>query len=116
MPAKPKPFKAEKVAAESPSKSSGVSPNALAAFSYILGWLSALIVLVIEKENKFVRFHATQSLILNLVFIVTYLLAIGCLLSPLFLLYSIYLAYKAYTGEKYKIPYIGEYAEKHAEK
>ena len=59
------------------------------------------------------KFHATQSLILSLIFMVTYIFAIGCLLSPLFFLYSIYLAYKAYTGEKYKIPYIGEYAEKH---
>ena len=110
MPAKPKPKE------EEAPRSGGVSPNALAAFSYIFGLLSALIVIVIEKENRYVRFHAFQSLLLSLVFIVACILVIGCFLSPIFFLYSLYLAYKAYTGEKYKIPYIGEYAEKQVER
>lgn len=31
-------------------------------FSYLLGWLSGVIVLVIEKEDKEVRIHAWQSI------------------------------------------------------
>jgi uncharacterized membrane protein len=36
----------------------GVSENIAGLLAYILGWISGIILLVIEKENKFVRFHA----------------------------------------------------------
>ena len=43
--------------------STGLQPNAAALFSYLLGIISGIVFLVIEKDNKFVRFHALQSII-----------------------------------------------------
>ena len=41
----------------------GLDENIAGAISYLLAFLSGIIVLVMEKENKFVRFHALQSTI-----------------------------------------------------
>ena len=43
--------------------STGIQPNVAGLLSYVLGWLTGLIFFLIEKENKFVRFHALQSMI-----------------------------------------------------
>jgi uncharacterized membrane protein len=43
--------------------STGLEPNIAALLSYILGWLTGIIFFLIEKDNKFVRFHAMQSII-----------------------------------------------------
>jgi len=41
-----------------PKSQSGLEPNVAAALSYVLGAISGIIFLLIEKEDKFVRFHA----------------------------------------------------------
>jgi len=38
--------------------------NIAAALSYLVGFVTGVIFLLVEKENKFVRFHAMQSTIL----------------------------------------------------
>ena len=38
--------------------STGIQANVAGLLSYVLGWISGLIFILIEKENKFVRFHA----------------------------------------------------------
>jgi uncharacterized membrane protein len=43
--------------------STGLEPNIAALLSYILGWLTGIIFFLIEKDNKYVRFHAMQSII-----------------------------------------------------
>ena len=43
--------------------STGIQANVAGLLSYVLGWLTGLIFFLIEKENKFVRFHAAQSLV-----------------------------------------------------
>ena len=43
--------------------STGIQPNVAALLSYLLGWVTGLIFFLIEKDNKFVRFHAMQSII-----------------------------------------------------
>ena len=42
----------------------GLDPNVAALLSYLGGFVSGIIIFVLEKDNKFVRFHAMQSLIL----------------------------------------------------
>ena len=37
--------------------------NTAGALTYVLGWVTGLVFLLIEKKNAFVRFHAMQSLI-----------------------------------------------------
>ncbi len=59
---------------------SGLSPNVAAALAYVFGWLSGLAVLLLERENRFVRFHALQSI---LVFAPLTALAIGLAFIPL---------------------------------
>jgi uncharacterized membrane protein len=50
--------------AGAPQTSSGMDPKVAAAISYI--WIVGVIFYLLEKENKFVRFHAMQSIIFGL--------------------------------------------------
>jgi len=107
-----------------------------------IGILAALYILLTEKKkDKFLAFHAWQSLLLTVVIIVVFpvlAIVIGivsmvlatvtgglgglimpCVFLPLTLAMLIafcYLAYKAYKGEMYKLPVIGPFAEKQANK
>src|SRR5215208_7905053 len=45
--------------------STGLDENIAALLSYVFGWISGLIFFLIEKESRLVRFHAMQSLLLN---------------------------------------------------
>lgn len=47
----------------------GLSPNVAGALAYLLGPITGVLFLVIEKENRFVRFHAAQSIAVGLVLI-----------------------------------------------
>jgi uncharacterized membrane protein len=98
---------------------SGLNSNTAATLAYLVGFISGIYFLVTSKD-PFVRFHAMQStivfagfFILNIV--LNYIPVIGVLLSPLLGLASlvlwIFLMMKAYKGEKYKLPTIGDIAE-----
>lgn len=92
--------------------------NTLAFLAYVLTWLTGLIVFLIAKDKakdqKYVKFHAMQAILLGLIGIV--ISPFTLFLGPLVLwFYSLYIGFKyAYKGEKYLVPYIGEYAEKYA--
>jgi uncharacterized membrane protein len=127
----------------------GLDPKVAAALSYI--WIVGLIFFFIEKENRFVRFHAMQSIIFGiansvilvllsvLTMILTIVMGVGgamvggvlglivsllgwliwllfALVIVLLLLGLIFAAYKAYQGEKFKLPFIGNIAEKIVDK
>ena len=100
---------------------SDLSENTRGALCYVLGFLSGIFFLLTEKENKFVRFHAMQSTIVFLGITLFMMFPfIGWMLSvfiaPLSLLLWLFLMYKAYQGEKFKLPVIGDLAEKQAKK
>ena len=42
----------------------GASEHATIAIAYALGWISGLVVLLAEKNNDKVRYHAAQSIII----------------------------------------------------
>jgi uncharacterized membrane protein len=99
---------------------SGLNPKVAGLLTYIGGWISGIIFLILEKENRFVRFHATQSIIvfgtLNLVSIVFGWMprvggAISGFVAALGFVFWIVLMVKAYHGEMYKLPVIGDIAE-----
>ena len=101
--------------------STGLEANVAGLLCYVLGWISGLVFLLIEKENKFVRFHAMQSIIVFGVLSVASIvlgwipvlnLVIVPLISVLGLVLWIVLMVKAYQGEKYKLPWAGDLAEK----
>jgi uncharacterized membrane protein len=106
----------------SPSGKSGtgLDRNLAAMLSYLLGFISGVAFLVLEKDDHYVRFHAMQSTItfgglfalnvlLGMVPILGWL--ISFLLLPATLVLWLVLMFKAYQGEKFKLPYVGDIAE-----
>jgi uncharacterized membrane protein len=103
--------------------STGLEENVAGLLCYVLGWITGLIFFLIEKDSKFVRFHAMQSIIvfgvLSVVSIVIGWIpiigwGISGLISLLALVLWIVLMIKAYQGEKFKLPWAGDLAEKQA--
>ena len=101
--------------------STGLEANVAGLLCYVAGWISGLVFILIEKENKFVRFHAMQSIIVFGVLSVASIVlgwipllnvVIVPLISVLGLVLWIVLMVKAYQGEKYKLPWAGDLAEK----
>jgi len=113
----------------------GMTSNVAGMLTYILGFITGIIFLVMEpyKNDKFVRFHAFQSIFFNVALVVFWIaytivtsilgavslgflaLALGLLglvISLAILAYWIFLMYKAYNQEQYKIPFIGDLAAK----
>lgn len=102
--------------------------NFVAAFSYFAFFVTGLVVLMVEKEDKFIRFHATQSFYgFSLIFIVYLMIGvilgkipfvsfIGDVVSVAILLAALVLwgfsMYKAFSGEVFKWPKVGGWAEK----
>jgi len=95
--------------------------NLMGALTYLLGFITGIIFLLVEKNSKFVRFHAMQSTILfGGLFIANVVLGFipllgwlaGFLLSLLGFVLWIVLMWKAFQGEMYKVPYVGDLAEK----
>ncbi len=105
------------------ARSSGMQSNVAALLSYVV--IIAIVFLIIEpfKNDKFVRFHAFQSIFYWIAVIVIFML-IGMVfpLSIWLLVYwplrllsfilMIFMMYKAYNNEKFKLPFIGDLAEK----
>lgn len=99
--------------------------NMMGAVAYLLGFITGVIFLLVEKQSKFVRFHAMQSTILfgglfvaniALGFIPLLGWLVGLLLSFAAFILWIVLMWKAFQGEMYKVPYIGNLAEQQLEK
>ena len=103
----------------------GLDENIEGCLCYVLGWITGIVFLVLEKENKFVKFHAMQSLVTFLVLFVISLVIgmipfVGVIISPLIgllgLILWILLMYTAFKGERFKLPIVGDFAEKQISK
>jgi uncharacterized membrane protein len=101
--------------------STGLEENVAALLSYVLTWLTGIIFFLIEKDSKFVKFHAMQSIVTFVaLMIISWILSvipfIGWVLSTLIwilvVVLWIVLMIKAYRGEKFKLPVAGDLAEK----
>ncbi|MCD4740360.1 hypothetical protein K8R43_04160 [archaeon] len=114
--------------------------NLAGALAYLFGFVSGLLLFFIEKKSTFVRFHAMQSMLLAVgVFVLSIVLGVGltilsiilAMISPaiagifslvtllawlllvlVFFLLWIFLMFKAYQGAMFKLPVIGNIAEK----
>ena len=117
----------------------GLDGNLTALIGYIIG-IIALIEIFIEKDNKFVRFHAIQAVLFHVVFWISFIVVwivggilvfaisaastglgwiLGLLLTLILLVVFfggliglIYAAIKAYQGVTFKLPIVGSMAEK----
>jgi uncharacterized membrane protein len=113
-----KPF----VAGEEGNKTNvGLQPNVVSLLCYLLGWVTGIVFFILEKENKLVRFHALQSIIVfGVLTLASTLLSripiiggfFGAVIGILMFVLWIVLMIKAYQGEKFKIPWAGDFAEK----
>lgn len=114
--------------------SSGLTSNIAAALAYALGLVTGIIFLVLEpyKRDRFVRFHAMQSILfcvaaiafsiawsilVNILINISAwtavaLTPIGLLISLGFFLFWLFLMYQAYSRREFRIPFIGAIAEK----
>ena len=96
----------------------GLDANVAAMLSYLAGFITGIIFILIEKDNKFVRFHAMQSIIvfgtifvLQTVFVFfPFFIMLLPLLGLLSLILWIVLMVKAYQGEMFKLPIAGDMA------
>ena len=85
--------------------------KALAVISYF--WLISLIVLLVKKDNEFVLFHARQGLVLAILATVFSLIPIiGWLLNIVVIIFAIVGIVKALAGEIWKMPLLGDFAQK----
>ncbi len=112
------------------------------ALAYFLGLITGVVMLVVKPKDDFVKFHAMQSIFLNIVLVVLMILisVVYGLISAMFMFIStklsgiffllfnlfqlvisliflglwLFLMWKAYQGEKFKLPLLGDQAEKMA--
>lgn len=112
------------------AKGSGLAPNIASLLCYICMPITSIIFLLLEKENKDVQFHAWQGTTFGIGYIVAIIalqilaallgaivsfagVIIGLLIPIIgivaFILWIICLV-KAYQGERWKIPYVGDFA------
>lgn len=96
------------------------SINTSAALSYLLGFLTGIYFLLTSKD-KFVKFHALQSTItsvgivaLNIILGMVGLYMLTSLVSLASFILFIYMILQAYQGKKFKLPVVGDIAEKNA--
>jgi len=103
--------------------STGLAENVAGLLCYVLGWVSGLVFILLEKDNKVVRFHAMQSIIVfGAITIATFIIGlipvIGTFIAGLIWLLGvvlwIVLMIKAYQGTQLKLPFSGDLAEKWA--
>ncbi|UCD14321.1 MAG: DUF4870 domain-containing protein [Thermoplasmatales archaeon] len=106
--------------------------NIEGALCYLVGWITGIVFYIVEKDNKFVKFHAMQSI---LVFLPLTILAwifggffgafafwsglwflwwISGLIWIIAIILWLILMLKAYQGEKFKLPVVGDIAEKNS--
>jgi uncharacterized membrane protein len=102
-------------------------PNVIAAFAYLFPFVTGIVFFVIEKNNKFIRFHAVQAILFWLAVVVAGSLAeafriiyIGYILESVVRIGGIviwlFLMWKAYNNQEYHLPYIGKIAKEQADK
>jgi uncharacterized membrane protein len=105
--------------------STGLSANVAGLLCYVLGWVTGIVFIVLEKKSTFVRFHAWQSIMtFGVLFVVSLILSwipiigwiLGTLIGVLSFILWIILIVQAGTGKMWKVPWAGDWAEKQISK
>jgi len=113
----------------------------IAAISYVLGVVVAVLVFLLRKDDRFTKFHSAQAIMFDLAIMlfsgvvgvaliallfvfglatmgIGFFLGFGVVwllffaMGGLILLARLFLAYKAFTGGMLKLPLLGDHAEK----
>jgi uncharacterized membrane protein len=103
----------------------GLDENLAGALAYVLGWVTGLAMLLVERENRYVRFHALQSTIVFGVLCVLWFVCMAIpfvgwafswfVIPPVSVVLWWLLIYKAYKGQRFKLPIAGDIAEQRAQ-
>jgi uncharacterized membrane protein len=118
--------------------STGLSANVAGLLCYILGWITGIIFVALEKKSTFVKFHAWQSILTFGVLFVAWLIlsrmlidigwarsslgliwvgrAFGWIVGLAMFIVWIILIVEAGTGKMWKVPWAGDWAEKQISK
>jgi uncharacterized membrane protein len=118
----------------SEKSSTGLDANLASALSYVFGLVSGVIFFAIETQSRVVKYHALQSMLVSVAAMVVYI-AYGVLWAIMsrvpvlgwvagifgffgwallmlgFFALWVYCLVKAFNGERFKLPYLGEIAE-----
>lgn len=114
------------------TSSTGLAPNAAAALSYLAWWLSGLLFFLVERESRFVKFHAAQAIVglgaLWAVGLTLWVFAFAALFVSAFVFkVLLYLAYgawllgliawaicivRAWQGDEFELPWVGPIARR----
>jgi uncharacterized membrane protein len=94
-----------------------IPPGIAAAAAYLFIIIGGLVMLAIEKEDRFVRFHAAQSIVfwvcvLILAALLHWIPVIRELFSIVFIAAWIFLMYQAWMNREFEIPFLGAIARK----
>jgi len=123
--------KPEEIKKDETKSSTGLESNVAGLLSYVLGWITGLILFLLEEKDEYVRYHAMQSIIvfgavtvvevvLGFFRLIPYVDVVFVALQGLVGLFAfvlwVVLMVKAYQGVRYKLPWAGELAEKYAAK
>jgi len=116
---------------EKKKTSLGLEENVEGALCYVLGFVTGIVFLILENDNKFVKFHAVQSIatflpltiigsIVSSSMIWSFsMMWIGGILASVIFLIELFLwlllMMKAFQGEKFKLPIVGDIAEKQSQ-
>jgi uncharacterized membrane protein len=111
-------------------EATGPQSKPIAALTYLLGFVTGVIFLYLEPYDKdeYVRFHARQSIVFSIAwFAVNIILSVFVAVLPGALggifrflqsllnlglaIFWVFLMYKAYTGERYRIPELADWAD-----
>ena len=110
----------EKASSPGGGSSTGLDSKLASALCYLLGFVTGILFVLIEKQDRDVRFHAYQSTATFLgIFVVSVaasmLPLVGWIISVVLpfvsLILWILLMVKAFQGVRYKLPIVGDWAE-----
>ncbi|MEX0763271.1 MAG: DUF4870 domain-containing protein [Dehalococcoidia bacterium] len=112
----------------------GLEPNIAGLLCYVFTWITGIVFLVLEKDDEYIRFHAWQSIFFGVAWVVLWVfltISIAILPGILGTLFGFFgwlivgggglaiwllLMFKAYQGEKWRLPVIGDIAAQTAER
>jgi len=110
--------------------STGMESQIAVLIAYLFSWIGGLVIYLIEKENKFVKYHAMQALVLGIfevacIVVISVILGfipyigwflfswLGYVLAGVAWIFGIIAIIKAFKGETYRIPVISKLADKY---
>jgi uncharacterized membrane protein len=114
------------------ASSTGLDPTSAAALAYLAGPFSGILILLVERTNNYVRFHAWQAIVglgglgvlavgvlvlsfLTLLispFIFTVMYRLSEVIAIVWIVAWVVCLVKAFTGHAWKMPVAGRYAER----